>query len=319
MSAVRMIDSLAPDVVILDVNMPSGSGLAVCELISSGDRMRNTPIIMLTGESQPETVRRCYEMCAYYVLKCPDVWSRVRPLLEEILARDFDAAAAEPNGGSANSDLSATTDDVALDVGTWPVVKKPNAATATSANGNALVDAVFAALNPADVAISAHSKARRPADSGISLENPTCWILSIDDDPDLAASLEMRLCEHNVAVRRALAGMEGYRRAFVEPAQAILLDFEMPGGNGDYVLRRLKENPVTRDIPVIVLTGRHEKSIERTMFNLGATAFLTKPYTWPQLWGTLRPYVAQQPLAGDGDAMDVVLTPTLNRFAKQTV
>jgi CheY-like chemotaxis protein len=98
----------------------------------------------------------------------------------------------------------------------------------------------------------------------------------------------MRLAEHGVAVRRALGGMEGYRRAFTEPASAILLDFEMPSGNGDFVLRRLKENLVTCDIPVIVLTGRRDKSIERTMYNLGAAAFLNKPYVWSQLWDELQ-------------------------------
>ncbi|RIK84578.1 MAG: hypothetical protein DCC68_01070 [Planctomycetota bacterium] len=283
MSAVRMIDSLAPDIVMLDVNMPSGNGLAVCELVTSGRLLGDTPIIMLTGESQPETVRRCHEMCAYYVLKCPDVWERVGPLLQEILAKP--PRQAKP----AESEIVAATDAAngADDVTTAPLRQSPQE---LPAHGDALVDAVFAALTPNDLAVQRNTE-RTPDDSQWSTEAPAAWILCIDDDPDLAKSLEMRLAAHNVAVRRAVAGMEGYRRAFTEPAQAILLDFEMPGGNGDYVLRRLKENPVTRDIPVIVLTGRREKSIERTMYNLGAAAFLTKPYTWPKLWNTLRPYV----------------------------
>ena len=65
----------------------------------------------------------------------------------------------------------------------------------------------------------------------------------------------------------------------------------MPDGDGAYILRRLKENPVTKTIPVIVITGRRNHSLERTMFNLGAAEFLTKPVDLDTLWSKLRPYV----------------------------
>ena len=77
----------------------------------------------------------------------------------------------------------------------------------------------------------------------------------MDDDPDFAAMLKLRLQQHGVDVLHAFAGMEGYRFAFTHEAQAIILDQEMPDGNGEYILRRLKESPVTEGIPVIVLTG----------------------------------------------------------------
>ena len=66
------------------------------------------------------------------------------------------------------------------------------------------------------------------------------------------------------------------------------LDYELPEGNGDYVLRRLKESPATHDIPVIVLTGRHERSVERRMRRLGASEFLTKPFDWQRLRSALK-------------------------------
>lgn len=309
MTAVRMIDALSPDVVILDVNMPGGNGLAVCELIFSGDRLRCTPVIMLTGESRPETVRRCHEMCAYYVLKCPDVWRRVEPLLVELLEMP-----AGGNGGNRADAGDNVESDDGIDA---PATAARTAPSAT--RDNALVDAVFAALVPSGAAAAsarpseqnigqqaacacdagssegdaAHEQSDANAEEYVA-ENPgdrSRWILCVDDDPDIARCLEMRLGEHGIAVRRAVEGMEGYRRAFTEPAEAILLDYEMPNGNGDYVLRRLKENPVTCDIPVVVLTGRRDKNIERTMYNLGAADFLTKPYSWEQLWKCLSRYV----------------------------
>ncbi len=284
MAAVQAIDALSPDVVILDVNMPGGNGLAVCELMFSGERLRNTPVIMLTGETDHDTVRRCHEMCAYYVLKCPDVWQRIEPLLKELLGENDSPSQATDRGT-----VRLAAGDIA-DAETNAPPSAPSRVTPSRTSGdNVLVDAVFAALAPGDLIAPDENAQSASADVDFSdeLGESAPWVLCIDDDPDLSHSIQLRLREHGIAVRRAFAGMEGYRRAFVEPAQAIILDFEMPNGNGDYVLRRLKENPVTRDIPVIVLTGRREKSIERLMYNLGAAAFLTKPYVWNQLWTEL--------------------------------
>jgi DNA-binding response OmpR family regulator len=121
------------------------------------------------------------------------------------------------------------------------------------------------------------------------------WVLCIDDDSDFSFGLKLRLEQQGVDVLRAFAGMEGYRYAFTSPAQAIILDYEMPDGNGDYVLGRLKENPVTKDIPVIVLTGHRDHALERKMYNLGAVAYLTKPVDWEVLWSELRQHLEACP------------------------
>jgi DNA-binding response OmpR family regulator len=121
--------------------------------------------------------------------------------------------------------------------------------------------------------------------------------LCIDDDSELSFTLKLRLEQHGIQVLRAFAGMEGYRYACVTPAQAIILDYEMPDGNGDYVLRRLKESQLTRNIPVIVLTGHKDRSLERKMVNLGAAAYVTKPCEWARLWTVLSRHVDAGTLA----------------------
>ena len=113
-------------------------------------------------------------------------------------------------------------------------------------------------------------------------------VLCIDDDPDFARALTVRLNEHDVDVIEAGAGRDGFRAVFTQHVDAIILDYELPEGNGLYVLRRLKENPVTAAIPVIVLTGRRDSNLERQVYNVGATRYLTKPLDWPQLWETLQ-------------------------------
>jgi DNA-binding response OmpR family regulator len=84
-TALNIIFDDRPDVACLDVNMPCGNGLCVCEMLASDERFVSLPVIVLTGRTDLETVRRCHNLCAYYVPKCADLWSRIGPLLQELL------------------------------------------------------------------------------------------------------------------------------------------------------------------------------------------------------------------------------------------
>jgi DNA-binding response OmpR family regulator len=85
MSALGKIDEMEPDVVILDVEMPYGNGLSVCEMMSTHDHLSKIPVIILTGRSDPKTIRRCHELGAYYVIKERDIWPRIEPLIREMI------------------------------------------------------------------------------------------------------------------------------------------------------------------------------------------------------------------------------------------
>ncbi len=74
-----------PDLVCLDIEMPAGDGLSVCEVLSKDDSASQIPTIILTGRADPETRRRCEELHAYYLRKCPNMWCRVRPVIEELI------------------------------------------------------------------------------------------------------------------------------------------------------------------------------------------------------------------------------------------
>ena len=84
-TALRQIHAQPPDFICLDVNLPGGNGLSLCEMLCTDDRTARIPKIILTGRSDPDTIRRCHTMCAYYVEKSPNVWERVGPLLCELL------------------------------------------------------------------------------------------------------------------------------------------------------------------------------------------------------------------------------------------
>lgn len=83
--AINAIKTLIPDMVCLDVNMPSGNGLSVCEMMSHDEQLQQIPVVILTGQADETTARRCHDMMAYYVEKSSDVWGRVEPLAKDVL------------------------------------------------------------------------------------------------------------------------------------------------------------------------------------------------------------------------------------------
>ena len=262
--AIKEIHRITPDLVFLDVNMPSGDGLSVCEMMASDERFRKIPIVILTGRSDESTIRRCHDMMVYYVEKSANTWERVEPLVRELLHLDEPTTVAN----------RAPRERLAP-VATGGAIRE-------SHNVQDLADAVFAVLG---------AGASEKCEGASSDEIPSLsigpddipWVLCIDDDADFSDALKIRLEDHGVAVIRAYSGMEGYRLAFTSPASAILLDVYMPNGQGDYILSRLKDNPVTQDIPVVVITGTRDKMLERRMLAMGATAFFVKPINFDEL------------------------------------
>lgn len=105
-------------------------------------------------------------------------------------------------------------------------------------------------------------------------------ILAIDDHPDNLALLEALLSRRQMAVLTAMDGETGLTiaKAEAKTLAAIVLDLAMPGLDGFGVLEALRKDPVTRALPVVVLTASYREPalIERGLA-LGATEYLTKP------------------------------------------
>lgn len=102
-------------------------------------------------------------------------------------------------------------------------------------------------------------------------------VLVVDDTPEIL-SLIHTLLSDTYQVKSANSGKKGLLIAQSDPLpELILLDIMMPGMDGYEVCVRLKENPRTRDIPVIFLTARSEIENEERGFALGAMDYVTKP------------------------------------------
>ncbi len=102
-------------------------------------------------------------------------------------------------------------------------------------------------------------------------------ILVIDDDSSIGILTKARLSSHdNYKVVLANNGFDGIKLANNKPA-LIILDWVMPGINGIDVLKQIKNNPDTANIPVLMLTGKNLIGEIEEAFDAGATDYITKP------------------------------------------
>ena len=103
-------------------------------------------------------------------------------------------------------------------------------------------------------------------------------ILLIDDDMSIRKVTTARLERAGYRVVTAQEGEEGLKMARTEQPQAILLDIMMPRMDGREVLRRLKADPETRNIPVILLTVVGEDEALYAPLGQDRALFVLKPY-----------------------------------------
>jgi len=103
-------------------------------------------------------------------------------------------------------------------------------------------------------------------------------ILIIEDDQFLREFLFKKLSEENFEVLAAKEGKEGVELAKKEKPDLILLDLILPEKNGYEVLEDLKKNPLTSEIPVLVLSNLGQKEEIEEAFRKGAKDYLIKAY-----------------------------------------
>ena len=113
-------------------------------------------------------------------------------------------------------------------------------------------------------------------------------ILHVDDDVDLVDALSSRLAAAGYRVASALDGVSGMQQALRHPANAVILDYDMPNGRGDVVIDLLKANKRTQDIPIIILTAIQKNHLKRKLLSKGADIFMTKPFEFTELQTVLR-------------------------------
>lgn len=116
-------------------------------------------------------------------------------------------------------------------------------------------------------------------------------ILLVEDEKNII--LGVRTCLDAVGYKVEIAengeiALEAVRR---RKPDLILLDLVMPKFDGFEVLDSLKNNPGTREIPVVVLTAKAGEEDRQRAIKLGADAYMTKPFRPQELWDILKKFL----------------------------
>ena len=104
-------------------------------------------------------------------------------------------------------------------------------------------------------------------------------MLVIEDEPDIRDLLAFHLEREGYVVTKSSDGAEGLRLARSAPPDLILLDLMLPAMDGLEVCRRLRQDPATRAVPLVMLTARGDE-VDRVLgLELGADDYVVKPFS----------------------------------------
>ena len=122
-------------------------------------------------------------------------------------------------------------------------------------------------------------------------------ILVVDDDPDIRALASLALTQDGHTVATAAGGAAGLAAIEADAPDLVVLDILMPAPDGLEVLRTLRASPAFATLPVLVLTSMGDDLATRAGFDGGASDYLVKPFTMPQLAARVRICLARMETA----------------------
>jgi DNA-binding response OmpR family regulator len=127
----------------------------------------------------------------------------------------------------------------------------------------------------------------------------TRTILIIDDEPDLIRLLDHNLTKADYLVLSARDGKSGLSMARKHQPDLVILDIMMPEMDGLEVCRRLRQDPATADIPILMLTAKAEEPDRVLGLELGADDYVAKPFGVRELLARVKALLRRLDVASD--------------------
>lgn len=124
-------------------------------------------------------------------------------------------------------------------------------------------------------------------------------ILLVDDDPSATQMLTMLLETRGYEVRIARSGKEAFDK-ITDTTDLILLDLVLPDKGGFEVCRRLKDDQITKQIPIIILSAKLLSGDIVEALYLGADDYLTKPFEYEELVARMEAVMRRGPILRNG-------------------
>ena len=126
-------------------------------------------------------------------------------------------------------------------------------------------------------------------------------VMVIEDEKEIRDLVRYNLERAGFRVSAFADGEEGLERLFASRPDALVLDLMLPGRSGLDVLREVRNEPATRDLPMMVLTARSAEMDKLLGFEHGADDYLTKPFSPRELIARLRALLRRaQPSRAEG-------------------
>lgn len=133
-------------------------------------------------------------------------------------------------------------------------------------------------------------------------------ILLVEDEHDIQDLLKFHLERENLAVETADTGEDALQRLKSRTVSLILLDLMLPGIDGLEVCRRLKAQPETAAIPIIMLTAKDSEADIVTGLEMGAADYVCKPFSPRVLMARIHAVLRRPVAAAAGDVLEPVIT-----------
>ena len=104
-------------------------------------------------------------------------------------------------------------------------------------------------------------------------------ILVVEDEPAIQELISITLTRNGHTVRRSVSAKEAYDEVVAALPDVILLDWMLPDGSGPTLARRLRSEPRTREVPIIMLTARASDDDKVAGLDSGVDDYVTKPFS----------------------------------------
>jgi len=121
-------------------------------------------------------------------------------------------------------------------------------------------------------------------------------IIVVEDEADILDVIEYNLTREGYKVLGFRDGEQGLEAIREEDPQLVLLDLMLPGIDGVEICKKVKEDPVTRDIPVIMITAKTEESDVVLGLGVGADDYVSKPFSPKELVARVKAVLRRAPL-----------------------
>lgn len=112
----------------------------------------------------------------------------------------------------------------------------------------------------------------------LKTKNDKSKILVVDDEPNVVELVSLSLIPGKYEILKAYSGLDALDRVYQVKPDLIILDLMMPNVDGYEVCKRLKNSPITRHIPIIILSAKGEIKDKLQTMELGADDYMTKPF-----------------------------------------